>query len=218
MRIVLVLSGGMDSTTLLYKFCDEGHEVYGLGINYGQRHSKELDLAADLCAKLGVEYRVADLSSVRGLLGGSALTSDDVIVPHGHYADEMMKVTVVPNRNMLMLSIAFGWAVSLEADAVAYAAHGGDHPIYPDCRPEFAEACELAANLGNWHQVELLCPFMDISKADIIRIGSELGVPYKSTWSCYEGGHAHCGRCGTCVERVEAFYESGVQDPTEYHS
>ncbi len=129
-----------------------------------------------------------------------------------------MKATVVPNRNMILLALAAGWAISQKADAIAYAAHGGDHAIYPDCRPEFAEAMRHAIGLADWHRVELLRPFVTLTKADIVRRGAELGAPLGSTWSCYRGGARHCGRCGTCVERREAFALAGVPDPTDYEA
>lgn len=216
MKVVLIQSGGMDSTTLLYHLLAEGHEVKCLGIDYGQRHGKELIHARALCDELGVEFRVADLSGINGLLAGSSQTSDEVEVPEGHYADENMKLTVVPNRNMIMLAVAIGWAVSLEYDAVAYAAHSGDHTIYPDCRPEFADVMSAAAAISNWHRVALLRPFIEMSKADIAALGSELCVPYGKTWTCYKGQAEHCGKCGTCVERIEAFELAGVPDPTTY--
>ncbi len=215
MRSILLYSGGLDSTTLLFDLRAAGHEVRCLAVNYGQRHGRELQAARAIAERLHVPFRVADLASIQPLLAGSALTGD-VDVPHGHYTDESMKLTVVPNRNMIMLSIAIGWAVSLKFDAVAYAAHAGDHAIYPDCRPEFVAAMEQAASLADWHRVRIERPFMHLTKADIVSRGAELGVPFELTWSCYEGGQVHCGRCGTCVERREAFAAAGVADPTRY--
>lgn len=215
MRVVLVYSGGLDSTVLLYHLRGEGHEVRCLSVDYGQRHRRELAAAAALCGALGVEHRIADLASLRPLLAGSALTSD-VDVPDGHYAADTMKITVVPNRNMILLSVAIGWAVSLRYEAVAYAAHAGDHTIYPDCRPEFGDAMDRAASLCDWRPVRLLRPFVDRTKGEIVRLGAELGVPFGQTWSCYRGGEYHCGACGTCVERREAFANAGVSDPTVY--
>jgi len=215
MKVVLIYSGGLDSTVLLYYLRRQGHDVYSLSVDYGQRHRKEIEAASAICGELGVEHRVADLRTVRPLLGGSALT-DDLPVPEGRYDDVRMKQTVVPNRNMILLSLAIAWAVSLKADAVAYAAHAGDHPIYPDCRPVFIEAMRQAAELCDWHPVKLLTPFADQRKTDLVRIGMELGVPFVQTWSCYKGGTMHCGRCGTCVERKEAFAMAGIADPTSY--
>jgi len=217
MKVVLIYSGGLDSTTLLYHLRHEGHELRCLGIDYGQRHRRELASGKAICAPLGIEYRIADLSSIRPLLAGSALTGD-ADIPAGHYTEQRMQQTVVPNRNMILLSVAIGWAVSLKYDAVAYAAHAGDHTIYPDCRPAFAEAMARAAGVCDWRPIKLHCPFIDKSKADLVRRGAELGVPFEKTWSCYRGGELHCGRCGTCTERREAFRLAGVADPTEYSS
>ncbi|MFM9146691.1 MAG: 7-cyano-7-deazaguanine synthase, partial [Verrucomicrobiota bacterium] len=139
-----------------------------------------------------------------------------VKVPEGHYEEESMKATVVPNRNMLLISVATAWAVSLRAESVAYGAHGGDHAIYPDCRPEFAEALDRAVRLADWHEVRLERPFVKMDKAAIVRRGAELDVPFSLTWSCYVGGERHCGKCGTCVERKEAFRLARVTDPTDY--
>jgi 7-cyano-7-deazaguanine synthase len=151
-------------------------------------------------------------------LGGSSLTSPEIAVPHGHYAQQSMKQTVVANRNMIMLAVAAGWAINQRAERVAYAAHTGDHAIYPDCRPEFAEAVDRAIRLADWHEVYLYCPFVRLTKAQIVARGAELGVDFVHTWSCYEGGRIHCGRCGTCFERREAFQEANVADPTEYEA
>jgi 7-cyano-7-deazaguanine synthase len=215
-RTVLLLSGGLDSSVLLYHLRAEGSEIRALSVNYEQRHKKELDAASALAARVGVEHRIADLSSVADLLTGSALTSPGIAVPLGHYEDETMKQTVVPNRNMILLSLATGWAVSTRSDAVAYAAHNGDHAIYPDCRAEFADTMAQAIALCDWHPVALRRPFVDFSKADIVRRGAELGVPFELTWSCYQGSEIHCGQCGTCVERREAFELAGIADPTPY--
>lgn len=216
MKVVLIYSGGLDSTVALYYLREQGHEVKALSVDYGQRHSKELDAAQVFCSELEVKHRIADLTSIRGLLGGSSQTSNNVPVPEGHYAEESMKLTVVPNRNMIMLSVAFGWAISLRFDAVAYAAHNGDHAIYPDCRPAFAEKVAEAAALADWHKVKLLSPFIEKTKADIVALGAELGVPMWDTWSCYKGNALHCGKCGTCVERIEAFELAGIADETRY--
>lgn len=216
METVLIYSGGLDSTVLLFKLRADGHKVRALGINYGQRHGKELLAARTICADLGVEFRVADLSAIKPLLGGSSQTDDSVPVPHGHYAAETMKLTVVPNRNMVMLSVAIAWAISTKSDCVSYAAHGGDHAIYPDCREEFASALNTASLLADWHQVRIDRPFVRETKAGLVALGERFGVPFARTWSCYEGGEIHCGKCGTCVERREAFSLAGVIDPTSY--
>ena len=216
MKSIVVHSGGMDSTVLLYRLVDEGDEVKALSIDYGQRHRKEIDCARALAEGLGVEHRVADLRSLTELLGGSALTSPEIEVPEGHYAEENMKATVVPNRNMILLSVAAGWAISSKFGRVAYAAHAGDHAIYPDCRTEFADALDSAIRLADWREVSLHRPFVDLTKADLVKLGADLRVPFEKTWSCYQGQELHCGRCGTCVERREAFYLADVPDPTTY--
>jgi 7-cyano-7-deazaguanine synthase len=216
MKTVAIFSGGLDSTVLLAQLLHGGDEVLALSIDYGQRHRKELQFAEGTARRLGVEWRLADLRAITPLLAGSSLTSPEVAVPHGHYAEASMKATVVPNRNMIMLAIAAGWALSRKCDRVAYGAHAGDHTIYPDCRPEFVEAMRHSLSLCDWQSLELYCPFLTFSKGDIVRAGAELGVDFTATWSCYEGGEVHCGQCGTCVERREAFVVAGVPDPTPY--
>jgi 7-cyano-7-deazaguanine synthase len=217
MNTVLIHSGGLDSTVLLYHLIAEGHDVKALSIDYGQRHSKELDFARHHCELLEIEHQVADLTALSPLLAGSSLTSSEIDVPEGHYAEDSMKLTVVPNRNMIMLSVATGWAVSTKYDSVSYAAHSGDHAIYPDCREEFAQGMDAVMRLADWHEVSLNRPFVDKTKADIVKLGYELKVPFEDTWSCYKGLDLQCGRCGTCVERREAFHLAGVSDPTTYH-
>jgi 7-cyano-7-deazaguanine synthase len=216
MNVVLIYSGGLDSTVLLYHLRNEGHEVRTLTVDYGQRHVREIESAGRIAERLGCEHRLADLRSITSLLGGSSLTSTEVQVPDGHYAEETMKATVVPNRNMIMLSVAAGWAIASKCDAVAFAAHSGDHAIYPDCRSEFADALAAAIRLADWHEVTLIRPFVALTKAEIVKKGAALGVQFADTWSCYKGGALHCGRCGTCIERREAFQLAGVDDPTAY--
>jgi len=215
-KTVLIYSGGIDSTVLLYDLLNSGHDVQALSVNYGQRHIKELDCAKSLCNQLNVEHHVADLTALNPLLSGSSLTSPHVQVPEGHYEDESMKATVVPNRNMILLSIATGWAMSTGASSVSYAAHSGDRAIYPDCREEFADAMNGVMEMAGWDKVSLNRPFSSLTKADIVKLGDELDVPFEQTWSCYKGGQVHCGVCGTCVERREAFQLAGVTDPTIY--
>ena len=215
-KTVLIYSGGIDSTVLLYDLLNSGHDVQALSVNYGQRHIKELDCAKSLCNQLNVEHHVADLTALNPLLSGSSLTSPYVQVPEGHYEDESMKATVVPNRNMILLSIAAGWAMSTGASSVSYAAHSGDRAIYPDCREEFADAMNGVMEIAGWDKVSLNRPFSSLTKADIVKLGDELDVPFEQTWSCYKGGQVHCGVCGTCVERREAFQLAGVTDPTIY--
>ena len=216
MKAIVVLSGGMDSAVLAAHLLDSGGELTALSVNYGQRHHRELEYAQRIAEHYRIPWRCADLSMLRPFLAGSSQTSPEVPVPHGHYADETMKATVVPNRNMLLLAVAGAWAISTRAGAIAYAAHAGDHPIYPDCRPAFVEAFAETLLLADWHPVVMLAPFLRWTKGAICRRGVELGVPFELTYSCYAGAPVHCGACGTCVERIEAFREAHAIDPTEY--
>lgn len=218
--VVVTVSGGLDSVTLAHSLAAEGHELVCLSFDYGQRHAKEVAFARACAERLGADHHVVDLRSVGALLSGSALTDASVAVPEGHYTDASMAVTVVPNRNAIMLAVAVGVATARGAPAVATAVHAGDHAVYPDCRPAFIVAAEHEARVANEGFLpdgfRILAPFVDRSKADIVRRGAEVGVPFAETWSCYVGGERHCGRCGTCVERREAFELAGVADPTDY--
>ncbi|MGB0748739.1 MAG: 7-cyano-7-deazaguanine synthase QueC [Magnetospiraceae bacterium] len=217
MKTLVICSGGMDSATLAYQVKKERNLCRLLSFDYGQRHKKELVFAAQVAADLGVPHSIIDITSITPYLTGSALT-DSVDVPDGHYAEDSMRVTIVPNRNAIMLTIAFGVAASDNAAAVGAAVHAGDHFVYPDCRPEFVSAFREMQNhaLKDVWEIDLYAPYVHISKADIARIGADLDVPFEKTWSCYKGGDIHCGRCGTCVERREALHIAGVADPTPY--
>lgn len=217
MKTIVICSGGLDSVTLAHKVAKE-QTLNGLvSFDYGQRHSKELLFAKACADRLGVPHTVIDISSYGRMLTGSALT-DDIDVPDGHYAEKTMKVTVVPNRNAIMLAMAYGLAASMGAEYVAAAFHGGDHFIYPDCRPGFVNAFSKMQDhaLEGVAEIKLFTPYVDVSKADIAAEGARLNVPFAETWSCYKGGKVHCGRCGTCVERREAFDLAGIDDPTVY--
>ncbi len=220
-KCVVLLSGGLDSTVLFYELAKE-FECYPLTIIYGQRHQKEVIAARNVCeaCSLGMleRMKIVDLGALRLILP-SALTGEGEI-PEGHYADESMKSTVVPNRNMIMLAVAGGYAQGIGAGVVAYAAHAGDHPIYPDCRESFVKSMKRSLLLGTGFTVEegveLYAPYVQLPKATLVKRGTKLSVPFQLTWSCYVGGDQHCGKCGTCVERREAFEASGVWDPTLY--
>lgn len=218
-KAVAIVSGGLDSVTLAHLLHAEGWTLHLLAFDYGQRHAKELEFARACARRLNAECDIVDLSSLKGLLKGSALT-DDIAVPHGHYAAPSMAVTIVPNRNAIMLSVAYGVAVAQDAELVAIGVHAGDHFIYPDCRPAFIasfDAMQRVAVEGCGHpDLRLHAPFVALGKHDIVTIGARLQVPFEQTWSCYEGGDLHCGRCGTCVERRESFALAGVCDPTAY--
>lgn len=219
-HVVVIASGGMDSTTLAYWLAAQGAALTMISYDYGQRHSVELDFAHTVARALGVPHHVVDLSDLGSILRGSALTEESVGVPDGYYTDESMRATVVPNRNAIMLDIAVGAAIASGADAVAYGAHAGDHSIYPDCRPAFLDAYGRMVAAGNDGFLpdgfQVLAPLVPLSKADIVALADDLGVPLAGTWSCYRGGRLHCGTCGTCVERREAFVVAGVPDPTRY--
>ena len=217
MKIVTVFSGGLDSTTLLYHLRAEGHEVRALSANYGQRHlDRELAAANEICRRIGLEHRVVDLRAMAVLFGRNSLSDPSVPVPESEYNEETMQVTTVPNRNMILLSVGLAWAASMGYDGVAFGAHGGPYTPYPDCQPTFATAMDAAARLCDWKPMRVLSPFVALDKAGVVRRGAELGVPFGLTWSCYNGGETHCGRCGTCLDRRSAFSTAGVLDPTEY--
>lgn len=215
-KVVVVLSGGLDSTVLLHYHLHHEDEVRALSINYGQRHNTELLYAQRTAEALRVPHTVVNLSDLARILPGSSQTDTSVPVPHGHYAAENMKKTVVPNRNMILLAVAIGHAVAHGCGFVSYAAHAGDHTIYPDCREEFAQGMDNVAQLCDWKPVSLLRPFVRFTKSEVVSIGNQLMVNYSNTYSCYEGNEMHCGRCGTCVERILAFQEACVVDPTNY--
>ena len=216
MKAVVLFSGGLDSTVLASHLLSQGAEVRLLSIDYGQRHAKELAHGEALAKHMNLPRKSLLLPDLGDLLKGSSLTDDSVELPEGHYAEESMKATVVPNRNMILLALAGGYALSSGFDTIAYAAHAGDHFIYPDCRPEFAEAMEKALGLADWNDLSLYRPFVDMTKADLVSLGTELGTPLEMTWSCYAGMDIHCGKCGTCVERKEAFELAKIPDPTKY--
>lgn len=211
---VIIVSGGMDSITLLYDHKDE--IALGISFDYGSNHNaREIPFAKMHCERLGIKHITINLDFMRQYFKSSLLDGAEAI-PEGHYADDNMKSTVVPFRNGIMLSIAIGIAESNNLDQVFIANHGGDHTIYPDCRPEFINAIDAAATAGTYNNVKVVAPYTQITKSDIARIGKKLGIDYTETWSCYKGGEVHCGKCGTCVERKEALAEAGIEDKTIY--
>jgi 7-cyano-7-deazaguanine synthase len=215
-QVVVLVSGGMDSVAALYE-AHQAHEVVGaLSFDYGSKHNhKEIPFAAWHCRKLDIPHRTITLDFVGQLFKSDLLQSGGTI-PDGHYEQQNMKQTVVPFRNGIMLSIAGGYAESIEAGGLVIAAHSGDHAIYPDCREDFMKAMADAIRLGTYAAVQILRPFIHNTKAEIARRGHELGVDFAQTWSCYKGGDIHCGTCGTCVERREAFALARLPDPTSY--
>lgn len=211
---IIIVSGGMDSVTLLYDYKDR--IALGISFDYGSNHNaKEIPFAKLHCERLGIKHVTIPLDFMHQYFKSSLLEGADAI-PEGHYQDENMKSTVVPFRNGIMLAIAAGMAESYGLSHVMIANHGGDHAIYPDCRPEFISAMSNATEAGSYNGVTVLAPYTNITKGDIARRGKELGIDYNETWSCYKGGEKHCGRCGTCVERKEALHYAGIEDTTEY--
>jgi 7-cyano-7-deazaguanine synthase len=220
MKAVAIVSGGMDSVVMAHLLKSEGHDLTLMSFNYGQRHKKELHFAGMASNDLDANHVIVDLSHLTGLISSSSLTNDEIEVPDGHYAEQTMKQTVVPNRNAIMLNIAAGYAVSIGAQFIATAVHGGDHYIYPDCRPAFIKATDTMLSIANEGFIDpsfrILAPFLYADKTFIASEGARLGVDFTKTWSCYKGGEIHCGSCGTCFERREAMRDAGVTDPTEY--
>ena len=216
MKVVVLCSGGMDSVTALHWAKREHTVVAAVSFDYGAKHNpREIPCAAVQAALLGVRHELITLDFVNRLFASDLLQSGGAI-PDGHYEAETMKKTVVPFRNAIMLSIAGGFAESAGAEGLVIAAHGGDHAIYPDCREDFMRAMGDALRLGTYAGVQLLRPFITMNKAAIVTAGTTLGVDFARTWSCYKGGDVHCGKCGTCVERREAFQLAGLKDPTVY--
>lgn len=217
-KVVVVYSGGMDSFTVLYKALHAGHEVYALSFNYGQKHSKELICAQEVTEEHSIPHKILDIQSISSLFTNSSLVSDQIDVPEGHYEADNMKSTVVPNRNMILLSLAIGYAVNIEACEVWYGAHSGDHVIYPDCRPEFVEIMDKASKIANFEPVKVYAPYLNSDKTGILKDGLAMGLDYSKTWTCYKGRDKACGKCGSCVERLEAFDANKKPDPLTYQN
>lgn len=214
---LVILSGGMDSTTLLYDTISKGYKTFAISFDYGQKHKVELQLAKKTCAKLGVSHKVVNLD-VLNELAPSALTRKKWKIPEGKYDDAVMKQTVVPNRNMVLISLAISYAISIGAKKLFYGAHAGDHTIYPDCRKEFVKQLSKAVALCDWSKVDLYAPYLNMDKGDIALRGKILNVDYSLTRTCYTSGRKACGKCGACVERLEAFGKAKMEDPIEYET
>ena len=211
---IIIVSGGMDSVTLLCEYKDR--IAVGVSFDYGSNHNaREIPFARQHCEILGIEHIVIDLAFMPQYFKSSLLDGAGAVT-EGHYADDNIKSTVVPFRNGIMLSIAAGIAESRGLKYVMMANHGGDHTIYPDCRQEFVNAMSEATKAGTFPGIEILAPYTGITKADIARRGKALGIDYSKTWSCYKGGEHHCGKCGTCMERKEAMRDASIVDTTIY--
>lgn len=215
MKTLVILSGGLDSTTLLYDSIKWSSSIEAISFNYNQKHKRELELAAKTCEKLGIKHKIIDIGFL-GDISKSSLTDENHAVPEGHYADENMKQTVVPNRNMIMMSIAAAYALNNGFDQMAIGVHAGDHAIYPDCRAGFIGYMAKAFAICDWNKLSLRAPYLRMSKGDIVKRGLQLKVDYSLTQTCYKGAEKACGKCGSCVERLEAFVQNNAVDPLNY--
>ena len=222
MKAVVLLSGGLDSSTVLAIALEMGYEVHALSFDYGQRHSRELESAKKIAKYFNVPHKIIKIDLRQ--IGGSALT-DNIDVPERNMEEieKEIPITYVPARNTILLSLALGYAEVIDADAIFYGANAIDYSGYPDCRPEYVEAFERVANLGTKRGVEgkpikIIAPIIHMTKAEIIKKGMELGVPYELTWSCYKGGEKACGKCDSCLLRLKGFMEAGYEDPLEYET
>ncbi len=216
---VIILSGGLDSTVLLYHIINNKPlfgEPVAVSFDYGQRHFKEIEYASQTAKRQYVKHHIINLHRLSEFLSTSALVNPDEKIPTGHYTEESLEATIVPNRNMIMLSIATAIAIKHKAEFVLYGAHKDDHGVYPDCRPDFIKAMSYTINLCDNSEIKMLAPFMEKTKAQIVNIGNQLQVPFEGTWSCYVGGTMHCGECSTCHARKEAFNLNHIKDPTKY--
>lgn len=213
---VVIYSGGMDSYTVLHRALREGRDVHALSFDYGQRHARELDQTAKVCRQLDIPHQIVDIRAIHGLIDNSVLTDTNRDMPEGDYAEDNLAATVVPNRNMILLSLAIAKAVNIGAGRVDYGAHGGDHVLYPDCRPAFVDAMNAVAGIANFEAVDIHTPYLRASKAEILADGLAMGLDYADTWTCYRGEALACGRCGSCLERLTAFAANQATDPLAY--
>lgn len=219
-KAVVVFSGGLDSTTLLYHLHDKGYDITCISFNYGQKHIRELEHAKIVAKELHAKHKIIDLTFMHDFILSSSLVNNEITNPKAEYDRDNMLTTVVPNRNTMMLSLAWTIACSINARVLAFGPHKGDNYVYADCRPDYFSAMNLALRLGTIdsrnEDLELIAPFLSMTKAEIVKYGATLNVPFAMTWSCYDGEDLHCGTCGTCIQRKSAFITAGISDPTIY--
>lgn len=217
-KVLLALSGGLDSAVLAALLRKEETQVTAVSFNYGSKHGKfERQSAQELCLHYGMVHMTLPIISAMGAIQSSLLDNDKPI-PEGHYQEESMRQTVVPGRNLIFISLMAGVAESMKIDTIAIGAHAGDHFIYPDCRPAFIKAAGDTVRLSSYNKVQLIAPFMLFDKEKIVRLGTELKVPFEKTRTCYKPQATACGKCGSCQERLDAFAKNGIDDPIEYES
>lgn len=214
-KALIILSGGLDSTVLLHQLLAENYQVQAISFDYGQKHIRELQCAQFQTKKHNIPHKIIDLSFINQHFQSDLLQSGGKI-PEGHYEAENMKATVVPNRNMIMLSIAAGVAISEKIPQLFYGAHAGDHAIYPDCRTEFIEKLKDTLAICDWEPINLQAPFQNLDKTQIVKKGLQLKVDFTQTQTCYNGQEKACGKCGSCTERLEAFANNNTPDPIKY--
>ena len=215
-KITLIYSGGSDSYTLLQHALNQNFSVDCITFSYGQKHIKEINFAKQNCNEYGLKHTLIDIGDPASIFGSTSLVDVDNKIPHGSYKEESMKSTIVPNRNMIFISYAIAYSIAHDINEVWYGAHAGDHFIYPDCRPEFLASMDTAAGLCDPSPVSIKAPFINLNKGEIFKIGLGLGIDYSQTWTCYEGQEKACGKCGSCVERLEAFSDNNTLDPLTY--
>ena len=209
--VLVVYSGGLDSYTLLNKAMKKFDRVEAITFNYGQKHNKEIEYAKSNCAELNIKHEVVNLD-LENILAGSALVGD-IDIPEGNYDKEKMKQTILPNRNMIMISVAASLVIKNDIEYLWYAAHSGDHEIYPDCRPEFIDKMAAVLEICDYHKIKFEAPFQNLTKNEIVATGLSMNLDYSKTWTCYEGNALACGQCGSCIERLEAFKNNQIEDP-----
>ena len=215
-KITLIYSGGSDSFTLLHHALSQGLDVDCISFGYGQKHIKELEYAKENCQELNLKHTLIDIGDPLSIFGSTSLVDVDNKIPHGSYKEESMKSTIVPNRNMIFISYAIAYSIANNISEVWYGAHAGDHFIYPDCRPAFLDSINQAAGLCDPSEVSVMAPFINLNKGEIFKVGLDMDLDYSKTWTCYEGLDNACGKCGSCVERLEAFADNKSSDPLIY--